>query len=218
MKLKRYEGNPILKPKPENDWESQNVFNPAAIYDHGLFHLLYRAMGIDEISRIGYAVSVNGFDFLRLDKPVFTPKLILEPRGCEDPRIVKIGKSYYMTYTAYSERGVRIGIASTDNFLKWVRYRLDWGTRSIVFNRIKDRVRHYDLAADPGMHKPSRDFTEEDSAHLLHRLQAVLAWTSPSGGYLSFLPPEAEALGVPDDSSILPLGIWDGIRWRPAGQ
>ena len=47
---------------------------------------------MDEILRVGYAVSTDGFDFLRFDKPVFSPKLILEPRGCEDPRIVKIMK------------------------------------------------------------------------------------------------------------------------------
>jgi len=126
MRLRRYEGNPILKPKPENEWESVNVFNPAAVYDRGLFHLLYRAMGRDGISRIGYAASTDGFNFFRFDKPVFTPKRILEPRGCEDPRIVKIENRFYMTYTAYSEHGIRIGIATTDNFLRWERHRLKW--------------------------------------------------------------------------------------------
>jgi predicted GH43/DUF377 family glycosyl hydrolase len=126
MKLRRYEGNPILKPKPENAWESENVFNPAVVYDKGLFHLLYRGMGVDGISRIGYAVSLDGFNFFRFDKPVFTPKLILEPRGCEDPRIVKLENRYYMTYTAYSERGIRVGLAVTDNFISWRRYDVWW--------------------------------------------------------------------------------------------
>ena len=126
MMLKRYEGNPILKPKPENDWESENVFNPTAVYDRGLFHLLYRGMGRDGISRIGYAVSIDGFDFFRFDKPVIVPKQILEPWGCEDPRVVKIENVFYMTYTAYSERGVRIGLASTENFVQWERYRIEW--------------------------------------------------------------------------------------------
>jgi len=31
-----------------------------------------------------------------------------------------------MTYTAYSEKGMRIGLASTDNFIKWQRHRLEW--------------------------------------------------------------------------------------------
>jgi predicted GH43/DUF377 family glycosyl hydrolase len=47
MKLRRYEGNPILKPKSEHNWESKNVFNPAIVYDKGLFYLLYRGMGVD---------------------------------------------------------------------------------------------------------------------------------------------------------------------------
>ena len=126
MELRRYEGNPILKPKPENDWESKDVFNPAVVYDKGLFHLLYRGMGRDDISRIGYAVSIDGFNFFRFDKPVFTPKLILEPRGCEDPRLVKLEDRYYMTYTAYSERGIRVGLAATDNFISWQRYEAWW--------------------------------------------------------------------------------------------
>ncbi|HID20026.1 MAG TPA: glycosidase [Methanophagales archaeon] len=126
MKLRRYEGNPILKPKPENDWESENVFNPAVVYDKGLFHLLYRGMGRDGISRIGYAVSIDGFNFFRFDKPVITPKLILEPRGCEDPRVVKIENEFFVTYTAYSEKWMRIGLASTENFIQWERYRIEW--------------------------------------------------------------------------------------------
>ncbi len=126
MKLRRYEGNPILKPKPENDWESEDVFNPAVVYDEGLFHLLYRGVGRDGISRIGYAVSMDGFNFFRFDKPVFTPKLILEPRGCEDPRVVKLESRYYMTYTAYSERGIRVGLAVSDNFISWERFEAWW--------------------------------------------------------------------------------------------
>jgi predicted GH43/DUF377 family glycosyl hydrolase len=59
--LKRFLHNPILKPKRENAWESKLVFNPAAAYHNGLFHLLYRAVGDDNISRIGYAVSGNGW-------------------------------------------------------------------------------------------------------------------------------------------------------------
>ncbi len=121
MKLKRYQGNPILKPKVENEWESRLIFNPAAIYHNGLFHLFYRAMGADDISRIGYAVSLDGFNFFRLDKPVFVPEGRLETRGCEDPRIVRLEDKFYMTYTAYSQEGVRVAVASTANFISWKR-------------------------------------------------------------------------------------------------
>ena len=45
MKLKRYEGNPILSPNPANGWEDLAVFNPAAWYDEDTKQvmLLYRA-------------------------------------------------------------------------------------------------------------------------------------------------------------------------------
>jgi len=122
MRLKRFLKNPILRPKRENDWESKLVFNPAALYDNGLFHLLYRAVGEDNISRIGYAVSSNGYEFFRLDKPVFTPMGILESKGCEDPRLVSLEGKFYMTYTAYSMKGVRVSLASTRNFIQWERY------------------------------------------------------------------------------------------------
>ncbi len=122
MRLKRFLKNPILRPKRENDWESKLVFNPAALYENGLFHLLYRAVGEDNISRIGYAVSSNGYEFFRLDKPVFTPMGILESKGCEDPRLVSLEGKFYMTYTAYSMKGVRVSLASTRNFIQWERY------------------------------------------------------------------------------------------------
>ena len=121
MRLRRYQGNPILKPKVENEWESRLVFNPAAVYHNGLFHLFYRAMGVDNISRIGYAVSSDGFDFSRLDKPVFIPEGRLETGGCEDPRVIRLEDRFYMTYTAYSEEGVRVALASTVNFISWKR-------------------------------------------------------------------------------------------------
>lgn len=121
MMLKRFIKNPILKPRKENDWESKLVFNPGAIFENGLFHLLYRAVGEDDISRIGYAVSANGYEFFRFDKPVFTPRGVAESKGCEDPRIVCLDGKFYMTYTAYSIKGVRVSLASTRNFIQWER-------------------------------------------------------------------------------------------------
>ena len=120
--LKRFLQNPILKPKKENFWESKLVFNPAAVYHNGLVHLLYRAVGDDNISRIGYAISSNGYEFLRVDKPVFIPRGILESKGCEDPRLVYLDNRFYMTYTSYSPKGPKVSMASTKNFFQWERY------------------------------------------------------------------------------------------------
>jgi beta-1,2-mannobiose phosphorylase / 1,2-beta-oligomannan phosphorylase len=57
--MERFSDNPILTPIEEHAWESREVFNAAAIYLGGKVHLLYRAMGNDNISRLGYATSID---------------------------------------------------------------------------------------------------------------------------------------------------------------
>lgn len=106
MKLKKYENNPILKPNPDNSWESLVTTNPAAYYDESedKVIMLYRAAGNDEKHEvnIGLAFSKDGINFERAcDKPIFA-----KHEGCwdngsvEDPRIVKFGDYYYITYAA----------------------------------------------------------------------------------------------------------------------
>jgi predicted GH43/DUF377 family glycosyl hydrolase len=57
MKLKRYEGNPIIKPRGD-DWEAVATFNCAALYKDGKIHVLYRAVGdyVHYTSHLGHAV------------------------------------------------------------------------------------------------------------------------------------------------------------------
>ena len=104
MKLKRYDKNPIISPDNKNDWESLVTTNPSAWYDEndGEVKMLYRAAGNDaeHIVRFGLAVSRNGYDFERVsDKPVFSPSKNGFDAGCvEDPRMIKIGDYYYITY------------------------------------------------------------------------------------------------------------------------
>jgi predicted GH43/DUF377 family glycosyl hydrolase len=104
MQLVRYEKNPIISPNRANAWESLVTTNPGAIYDEsaGEVKMVYRAAGDDDdhVIRFGLAVSKNGYDFTRVsDKPVFEPSLDGFDAGCvEDPRIVKFGDYYYLTY------------------------------------------------------------------------------------------------------------------------
>lgn len=102
MKLKKFEGNPILCPLETNDWESLVTCNPGVYYDNGKFYMLYRAAGKDEkhVIRLGLATSEDGFHFERVsDEPVFTPSIDGPDSGCvEDPRIVKFDNEYYITY------------------------------------------------------------------------------------------------------------------------
>jgi len=106
----RFEGNPIISPIPEHPWEAKSTFNPAAIYEEGKIHLLYRAMSQDNTSVLGYAATGDGFKIEeRLNHPIYVPRESFERKmvsggnsGCEDPRITKIDETIYMCYTAYN--------------------------------------------------------------------------------------------------------------------
>ena len=102
MKLKKFDGNPILSPCPDNEWESLVTCNPGVIYDNGVFYMLYRCAGNDEkhVIRFGLAESKDGFHFTRMsNKPVFGPSKDGPDSGCiEDPRIVKFDDDFYITY------------------------------------------------------------------------------------------------------------------------
>lgn len=104
MLLQRYSGNPILRPNPENDWESLVATNPGAWYEEseGKVYMLYRSAGHDprHIVHLGLAESEDGYNFRRVsDKPVLSPLPgTVEGGVIEDPRIVKFGDWYYVTY------------------------------------------------------------------------------------------------------------------------
>jgi len=128
IKFERYEKNPILTAVPDRKWESMAVFNPAAVYEDGKVHILYRAMGEDGMSSVGYAVSHDGFTIdERLPYPIYTPREPFETRlkegnfGCEDPRLVRLNDRFYITYTAFdggvNPPRVALSSISADDFL-----------------------------------------------------------------------------------------------------
>lgn len=123
LKLVRSEKNPIIASRPAQDWEAGGTFNPGAVRDGGAVHLLYRAVDANEISRLGYAQSLDGKEItFRSERPVLEPSAEWEEFGCEDPRITKFGDIFYVTYTAYSRRGQRIALASTKDFESFHKY------------------------------------------------------------------------------------------------
>ncbi len=113
IKLQRSSENPILLPT-KNSWENMLVFNPGVTVKDGKVYMLYRAMGTnDQISRLGLAVSDDGVHFQRFNDPIYYAKgNTAETLGVEDPRIVKIDDTYYITYIAvsrYSDESSDIG-------------------------------------------------------------------------------------------------------------
>lgn len=133
MKLERSQINPVLLPDLTSDWECFNVFNPSVIYHNGLFHMHYRAQGLDWVSRIGYAVSDDGIHWNRMRQPVLQPMDGSDSRGVEDPRVTEIDGVFYMAYTAYGREfqgegppthlggGILPMIARSENLITWQR-------------------------------------------------------------------------------------------------
>ena len=142
--LRRYEDNPLLEPIDEHDWECKYVLNPGSLRIKDKVYLFYRAVGNDDVSHIGLAIT-DGYRVLeRLDKPIFSPAVPEEKMGCEDPRLIIIENRIWMLYTAYDGNIAQIAAASigVDDFLagqydKWQReglaFKNIWDKDAILF-------------------------------------------------------------------------------------
>lgn len=120
----RIDGVPLIKPDSSLPWEIGGVFAPAVIHENGVWKMLYRAYGNDRISRLGYAESTDGINWKKDLRPRVVPdNSRIERSGIEDPRIVKIGDKYIITYTAYVSRirrdKTRIKILVTTDFIEF---------------------------------------------------------------------------------------------------
>jgi len=137
--------NPIIKPGT-HPWTAEAVMNPAAIVLDDRTDLVFRAIGMDGVSRLGYASSANGIVFdKQLPYPIYiaqSPRRIPSYRrrfspvmypsggswgGCEDPRMVVIEGRVYITFNMFDGwdfiRVSTISIAEndfmTERFWKW---------------------------------------------------------------------------------------------------
>ncbi len=151
--LERAAENPILKLRSDHSWESEYVFNAAALYLDGKVHLVYRAIGGSGLSVFGYASSKDGIHIdERLNDPIYMcagphvyPKACPAKQssysyasggswsGCEDPRLTRIDDTIYMTYTSFngwcaSAPGIALTSISVADFLhkrwNWEKPRL----------------------------------------------------------------------------------------------
>lgn len=112
---------PILSPQGTG-WESAGTFNPAVLYVSGQFVMLYRAQDASGTSRIGYAASHDGAHFVRRAEPVLSPETDYEKGGgVEDPRLLKIGETYCLTYTGYNKKDAQLCLATSHDLIHWTR-------------------------------------------------------------------------------------------------
>jgi predicted GH43/DUF377 family glycosyl hydrolase len=84
--------------------------------------MLYRAQDSRGTSRIGYAESRDGRQWKRRSEPVLVPEAEYEKDGgVEDPRVIKIGNAFYLTYTAYNKKDAQLALAFSRDLIHWER-------------------------------------------------------------------------------------------------
>ncbi len=125
--LNRSEHNPILSPVKEHTWEAATAFNGCPLIQGKKTYMLYRAMSEPNLlkephirmSIIARAESDDGI-FYEKRKPFILPDASYDEFGCEDPRVTKLGKSYYTFYTAlggypFGAENIKVAVAVSDD-------------------------------------------------------------------------------------------------------
>jgi predicted GH43/DUF377 family glycosyl hydrolase len=128
-KWTRLSPDPILSPQGEG-FESAGTFNPSVIKKDGKYVMLYRAQDRHGTSSLGYATSEDGIHFNRRPEPVMVSEAPYEKGGgVEDPRLQKIGDTYYLTYTGYNnvdgvaadKKDAQLCLATSTDLIHWKR-------------------------------------------------------------------------------------------------
>jgi len=116
----RHDGNPILS-AGDMPWPVNSVFNAGAALLEGETLLMPRVEDRRGQSHFAIARSENGIDGWRVDaKLAFSPDAGRpeEAWGVEDPRLIWMEdiERWTMAYTAYSDRGALVSLATTIDF------------------------------------------------------------------------------------------------------
>jgi predicted GH43/DUF377 family glycosyl hydrolase len=112
----------VLFEKTELAFENEGVLNPAVKQEGDTVHVFYRAVRKGNHSTIGYCQLKGPLDISeRKSTPVFLPGADHELQGVEDPRIVKIDQTYFLTYTAYDGVNAMGSLATSKDLVNFER-------------------------------------------------------------------------------------------------
>lgn len=117
----RVSKSPVLSPQGDG-FEAAGTFNPAVIQTPVGVVMIYRAQDAKGTSRLGIAMSNDGQRFDRRPEPVLSPEAPYEKDGgVEDPRLVRISDTYYLTYTGYNRVDAQLCLARSKDLIQWER-------------------------------------------------------------------------------------------------
>lgn len=112
----------IILEKTNLGFEDDGVFNPAVIKEGNTVHMLYRAVRKGNYSTVGYCRLEGPLKVVeRYDKPVLFPQFDYEIQGVEDPRIVKIDDTYYLSYCTHDDLNALGAVATSKDLKEWTK-------------------------------------------------------------------------------------------------
>lgn len=118
--IRRYNQNPILTAK-DIPYECLRCYNPAAVKFEDKYLLLVRVWGEGRKESVALALSDDGYNFTVNPEPILQPGEGDNGR-LNDPRVTKIGDTYYICYCSDPESGIVIGLMSTKDFKTFKRH------------------------------------------------------------------------------------------------
>jgi len=131
--ITRFPGNPILT-KEDVPYPVSTVHNAAVVKHRDEYLMIFRSHRLNGRSILGIARSRDGYKFKVNSKIFMKPYDEYDEYGVEDPRITYIDGEYLITYSAYSQYGVRVGLARTKDFsqVERVAYITEPDLRNVV--------------------------------------------------------------------------------------
>jgi predicted GH43/DUF377 family glycosyl hydrolase len=184
-KWTRLSDEPIMSPRGTG-FESAGTFNPSVIKKDGKYVMLYRAQDSKGTSSLGYATSDDGVQFTRRAEPVLSEEASYEKGGgVEDPRLQKVGNTYYLTYTGYNnvdgvgadKKDAQLCMATSADLIHWTRkgviipsYKGKWNVKwtksgAILPVKVKGKYWMYYLGDAPGKDSQMGVASSDDLLH-----------------------------------------------------
>jgi predicted GH43/DUF377 family glycosyl hydrolase len=219
---------PILTPQKDG-WESAGTFNPAAVKVGEKVVMLYRAQDRQGTSRLGYAESTDGIHFVRHPQPVLSPEAEYEKGGgVEDPRLVKFGDTYYLTYTGYNKKDAQLCLATSRDLIHWERkgvilpaYKGNWNTGwtksgAIVPEKIDGKYWMYFLGTTPDKNDQMGLAYSTDLIHWTEATQAPVLPRRPGQFDSRVVEPGPSPIVTPEGIVLIYNGADDQLVYRTA--
>ncbi len=203
------------------------MFNPAVVKDGDRYVMLYRAQDASKTSRLALATSADGVHFQRADALALAPEAEYERGGgVEDPRLVKIGDVFYLTYTAYDGTDAQLALATSKDLRAWERrgvimpagrgrWNVHW-TKSgaILDQRVNGRYWMYYMADAAGAYDQTGVAWSEDLVHWTEALDAPVLPRRPGRFDSRVVEPGPPPVLTPEGILLVYNGADDRLVYR----